>query len=235
MLKTKISLLNHQKYNSFVFQSTFMNNQQSLEDLKEIRKIMEESTKFLSLSGLSGIFAGATALVGAYLAHLQIKIFYNQAYTEQELANHTIAPVKQLSLNLFILAIIILVAAISFGIFFTWLKAKKQGKKLISPLAIKLLISLGVPLFFGGLFVLAIFYKGYGILVAPATLLIYGLSLLNASKYVHVDIKYLALCQMALGVAAVFFPFNGLLFWAIGFGILHILYGTIMYFKYDKK
>ena len=38
------------------------------EDLQAIREIMERSSKFLSLSGLSGIFAGVCALIGAAIA-----------------------------------------------------------------------------------------------------------------------------------------------------------------------
>ena len=50
-----------------------MNNEiNSLEDIKAIRKIMEESTRFLSLSGLSGVLAGVTALAGALIAWLFI-------------------------------------------------------------------------------------------------------------------------------------------------------------------
>ena len=40
-----------------------------LENLKEIRTLMERSSKFLSLSGLSGISAGIIALVGAFMVY----------------------------------------------------------------------------------------------------------------------------------------------------------------------
>lgn len=211
-----------------------MNEKNPIEDLKEIRKMMESSSKFLSLSGLSGIFAGLTALAGAWLANEQIKDF-EQRMVFYHLQNRLAEGEQTLMLRLVLIALSVLVVAVTFGILFTWLKARKQHKKLWTPLSFRLVISLLVPLSFGGLFIAGLYYHGAYPLVAPATLLVYGLALLNGSKYVHVDIKYLALCQMALGVFSIFYLQYGFLAWIIGFGVLHILYGTIMYFKYDRK
>lgn len=211
-----------------------MNDKNPIEDLKEIRKMMESSSKFLSLSGLSGIFAGLTALAGAWFAAQQIKTFEHKIlfyHLQDRLAEGE----QALSFRLLLIAISVLVIAVSFGILFTWLKARKQGKKLWTPLSIRLIISLLVPLGFGGLFIAGLYYHGAYPLIAPTTLLVYGLALLNGSKYVHVDIKYLALCEMALGVFSIFYLGYGFIAWVIGFGILHILYGSIMYFKYDRK
>jgi uncharacterized membrane protein HdeD (DUF308 family) len=71
-------------------------------------------------------------------------------------------------------------------------------------------------------------------LAPSATLVFYGLALINASKYTVRDVFYLGICEIVLGVLSMFLTGFTLLFWALGFGILHILYGTIMYFKYDK-
>lgn len=213
-----------------------MSQHNPLEDLKEIRKMMEKSSKFLSLSGLSGIFAGLIALAGAYFAKSEILSWKSSHLTIESFeTGRSMAPYHQLSFNLFMIAFIVLVLALSVGIFFTWIKAKKQGKELWSPLSIRLVISIAVPLAFGGAFIIGLYAKGYPELIAPATLIFYGLSLLNGSKYVHQDIKYLALCEMALGVIALFDLNKGIFYWSIGFGILHILYGAIMYFKYDRK
>lgn len=219
------------------FKVLFMNKTNPLEDLHEIRRMMEGSSKFLSLSGLSGIFAGLTALAGAAWAYFEINKF-------TRLSNHYLfsgnweRKAYELELKLLFIAILILIVALGFGVLFTWLKAKRENKSIITPLSFRLVRSLLVPLFFGGAFTLGLYYHGAHLLIPSATLIFYGMSLLNASKYVHVDIKYLALCQMLLGVVALFMmkkPWSGLVFWAIGFGILHIVYGTIMYFKYDRK
>lgn len=211
-----------------------MTDKNPIEDLREIRKMMESSSKFLSLSGLSGIFAGITALVGAYFARQEV-LDYEKRYYFYQLAGKGVEEEHAFSRRLIILALMILVIALSFGVFFTWLKAKRQNKKLLTPLSFRLIISLMVPLGFGGLFLAGLYYHGLYLLIAPATLMFYGLALLNGSKYVHVDIKYLALCQMILGVYCLFFLDHAFISWVIGFGVLHILYGAIMYFKYDFK
>ena len=77
-------------------------------------------------------------------------------------------------------------------------------------------------------------YKMFG-LVAPTTLVFYGLALLNASKYTLGDVKYLGYTQVILGLICAVFPNYGFWFWVIGFGFMHIVYGLIMYVKYDKK
>jgi hypothetical protein len=211
-----------------------MKTKQPLEDLKEIRKMMETSSKFLSLSGLSGISAGLVALIGAGYAHhiirqFELKFGHYLATGKLDSAYHS------LEFNLFFIALLILIFAVSFGFLFTYLSAKKKGRQLFTPVAFKLAFSLGLPLAFGGLFIILLYLKGYYLLIAPSTLLFYGFGLLNASKYVHIEIKYLAIIQMTLGLMALWFEGYSLYIWAFGFGVMHIIYGTIMYFKYDKK
>ncbi|MBK7128421.1 MAG: hypothetical protein IPM74_00375 [Crocinitomicaceae bacterium] len=218
-----------------------MTEKSALEDLREIRKMMEQSSKFLSLSGLSGIMAGLCGLIGSWLAISEL-----QHYEQMYLTNYMSGTLRQAEYNLIyhlaIIAIMVLILAFGFGFFFTWIKSRKTGQSLFSPLSIRLVISLMVPLIFGGLFVLIGLYKGYYEIAAPATLIFYGLALLNASKYVHADIKILAVAEMILGLlafATLEYTSAGALrliyFWAIGFGILHIIYGTIIYFRYDYQ
>lgn len=218
-----------------------MDTPNALEDLKQIRKMMEGSSRFLSLSGLSGVSAGLTALVGIYLAWLQVEHF-DKMYMSNYLAGTLQRAQWNLIVNVGILAVGVLIAALGFGFLFTWLKARKQGLKLATPLSFRLLRSLMAPLFFGGAMVVIGLYHGYFELAVPFTLVFYGMALLNASKYVHVDIKYLAVSEMILGLlafATLEFSRTGMIrlfiYWAIGFGVLHILYGTIIYFRYDYK
>ena len=213
-----------------------MSNTNPIEDLAEIRKMMEGSSKFLSLSGLSGIFAGLTALAGAGIAYALIEdfavksrhyFFLSEGVGSQKL--------MELEFKLMLLAAAVLGLAIGFGLLFTYLKAKKNKQKLFNPVSFRMLRSLMVPLLMGGLFVLGLYYHGAYGLIAPATLIFYGMALLNASKYVQVELKYLALLEMILGVIGVFAIGWGLIIWAVGFGVLHIVYGIIMWFKYDRK
>ena len=211
-----------------------MKTNQPLEDLKEIRKMMETSSKFLSLSGLSGISAGIIALIGAFYGGYLIRTF-NTKGGHYLMTGKFEKEIEKLEFKLFFVALLILIFAVGSGFLFTYLSAKKKKQNLFSPVAFKLAFSLGLPLAFGGLFTILLYLKGYYLLIAPSTLIFYGVSLLNASKYVHPEIKYLAIIQMTLGLLALAFEQSSLYIWAFGFGIMHIVYGTIMYFKYDKK
>ncbi|ELR72817.1 hypothetical protein C900_00778 [Fulvivirga imtechensis AK7] len=200
-----------------------------IEDISQIRNIMERSSRFMSLSGVSGILAGVYALIGAYIAY---KIFY----FSDELIYKSISE-SMLSSNVFkliILACVILILAIGTAIWFSYLKAKKNNHKIWDATARRMVVNLFIPLVTGGIFILILFSKGVIGLIAPVTLIFYGLALINASKYTYTDIRYLGFCEIALGLASSYFIGYGLVFWAIGFGVMHIVYGSIMYFKYEK-
>jgi hypothetical protein len=213
-----------------------MNKIDPIQDLQEIRKMMEGSTKFISLSGLSGVFAGLTALVGAAGGYLLVQKFF-KLQEHYFFSGRFSEEVEALKIKLFTIAIAVLALALGFGVLFTYLKAKKQNLKLVSAVSFRLVRSLMVPLFFGGIFTLGLIYQEAYVMIAPVTLIFYGMSLLNASKYVQVELKYLALCQMALGTISVFFFAAQIQFlmWALGFGVLHIIYGGLMWWKYDRK
>lgn len=205
-----------------------MNTNQHLENLSEIRNMMERSTKFISLSGLSGVSAGLIALVGSYLAYIKI----NKDRIENE---HVLNMTESTSEELFILGIAILVLSLIFGSLFTLIKAKKRSDLTWNSTSKKLFINISIPLVSGGIFCLALMKYGFFGLVAPATLIFYGLGCINASHHTLSDIRYLGLLNLCLGLINLFFIGYGLLFWAFGFGVLHIVYGTIMYVKYDMK
>lgn len=193
------------------------------EDLAHIRSMMERSSRFVSLSGLSGIGAGATGVVGAYFAHKIIEQsngLVNGYYDEQVVH------------KLIVVALITLFVALFFGSFFTIRKSKKLGLPVWTSTTKKTMIQLSIPLIIGGVFCLALLkYELFG-LIAGTTLIFYGLALLNAEKYVFSDIKYLGFLEILLGCIALFWIGKGLLFWTIGFGFLHIIYGIILYRKY---
>jgi hypothetical protein len=216
------------------FKALFMSKINPIQDLQEIRKMMEENSKFLSLSGLTGVFAGSMALIGVFSAHLLIQE-YSVKFLHYSAIGRLSKASYQLELNLFLIAVGVLVFAIGGGLIMTALKAKKNNQKLFSPITYRLLRSLMIPLFFAAIFIVGLYYHKAYLLIPPAMLIFYGMALLNASKYVHVDIKYLAVSEMILGSILIFVPQYGLWFWAIGFGVLHILYGAIMHFKYDRK
>jgi predicted lysophospholipase L1 biosynthesis ABC-type transport system permease subunit len=204
-----------------------------LNTLQEIRNLMEKSSRFISLSGLSGVFAGLYALAGAAAAYYYLDLgllepsYYEYLYTGGKVNTDFIV---------FFLAdaLAVLCAALATGIFLTTRNAKKQGLPIWSNTSKRLVISMAIPLVAGGLFCLAMLYQHMFVMLAPATLLFYGLALINGSKYTLRDVYYLGLCELALGIIGSFFLGYGLLIWAIGFGVLHIIYGTVMYYKYER-
>jgi len=212
-----------------------MDQNNHLDQLQEIRSMMERSSRFISLSGLSGVIAGSAALAGVFAAYKyfgQLKSFYlrndriyeaSGSFTQDFLA------------FLFVDALLVLVVAIGFGVFFTTRRAKKKGQAVWGPTSFRMMTSLAIPLITGGLFCLILLLNGYLKLILPCTLIFYGLGLVNASKYTLRDIHYLGITEIIIGLIASVYPKHGMLLWATGFGLMHIVYGTIMYFKYERN
>lgn len=205
------------------------------DDLSHIRQMMERSSRFISLSGISGVFAGFFALLGAGYAYWLL--FGIGIYGENSGENINDLYRKTFVLDgivgqLILVAILVLIAAIGAGVFFTMRKSKKNNLKVWDKTTKKLLFNFAVPLATGGLFCAGILFHGLHALLSPATLIFYGLALFNAGNYTFSDVKYLGICQIVLGIISLFFLGYGLFFWAIGFGVLHIVYGIIMHKKY---
>jgi hypothetical protein len=134
----------------------------------------------------------------------------------------------------FVDAFVVLVLALFFGVFFTTRNARKKGLPFWDATVKRMLINLFIPLVAGGVFCLILLYHHLVFLIAPSTLLFYGLALINASKFTLTDIRYLGISEIILGLIAMVFVGYGLIFWAIGFGVLHIVYGLAMYIKYER-
>lgn len=198
-------------------------------DISDIRDMMQRSSRFISLSGLSGIMAGFYALIAAYIA-------FKIAYTTETIAygEVLVRNVVGKRLELLLIAVSTLVLAIVTGIVLTKQKASKQNLPTWDANAQKVVINLLIPLATGAALVLLFYQYGLIKFIAPMTLIFYGLGLINASHYTYRDIRVLGLLEVLLGLIACAFAGYGLLFWAIGFGLLHIIYGTAMYIKYER-
>lgn len=232
----------------FVFQSAFMNNEnQSFETIADIKKMMERSSRFISLSGWSGVAAGVCALVGACVAfpyiHGNFKGLFPQDRMELISFGHGQSIVQQysstfegiVSTPLFWIAACVFVAAFSTAFLFTYQKSKQQGIPIWGNTSKRLMVSVAIPITAAIIFVYRMIALGLFGLVAPACLLFYGLALLNASKYTFKEIRYLGLAQIVLGLVNAWEIGYGLYFWAFGFGVLHIVYGVLMWYKYERK
>jgi len=210
--------------------------QQTLQELQHIKKMMERSSRFISLSGLSGIAAGVCALVGAWVA-------YDYVVGNKDLLIDANLGLVQAAANdysiifntwLFWIAAGTFAAAMVSAFIFTWIKSRKQGIPLWGKSAVRLLVNVSIPLVAGGIFLFKLIHFGTFGLIAPGCLIFYGLALINAGKYTLGEIRWLGGCELLLGLISLGFVGYGIYFWAIGFGILHIVYGAYMWYVYEK-
>lgn len=204
--------------------------QDYIRDIDEIRSMMERSSKFMSLSGLAGVMAGIYALAGAYIAYSVFDFNPDQIVYDTPISGSLSANMPEV----ITLAIVILILAVGTAIFLSYRKANRRGEKVWNATSRRLLANMAVPLVAGGVLILVLLSKGLIGLIAPMTLLFYGLALYNASKYTFDDVKFLGMIQMVLGLAGAWFVEYGLLFWAIGFGVVHIFYGIYMHLRYER-
>lgn len=203
-----------------------MSNEDYLKDISEIKHLMNKSSRFISLSGLSGILAGIYALVGASVAFWLVNtysdgvlfIFHGWVFWT----------------CMAVLMLIALLSALT-GVILTVRKAKKNDEKIWDSSSRRLLLNFLIPLLVGGIYCLIILDQGRYGQTGGLMLIFYGLALVSASKYSLGDIRFLGYIQIVLGLIASYYPGYGFWLWVIGFGIMHIIYGTWMHFKYDSK
>lgn len=215
---------------------------QTLETIQDIRNMMDRSSRFLSLSGLSGVGAGVCALVGAWFANAVIagsdrmKDIKGAGIGRQYDSGGNGLDVLHsfMGHRLFMIAGVTLISAIVVAVVFTYIRSSKQGVPVWSATAQRLVWNVAVPLVAGGLFLLKLIEAGVYGLIAPGCLIFYGIALINGAKYTIGEIRFLGYAMTALGLINCWFPGYGLYFWAAGFGLLHIIYGVVMWNKYER-
>ncbi|MEZ5071265.1 MAG: hypothetical protein R2751_09910 [Bacteroidales bacterium] len=191
----------------------------SQQDLSLIRDMMERSSRFLSLSGWSGICAGSFALAGAALAAYILKT----------------VPASQVGTWLVADALVVLALAMASGIYFSWRKAKRTKHKLWTAVTRRLLVFMLLPLLTGGLYSILLISQGRQDLVAGVTLIFYGFALIGAGHFTNREAVLLGIAEVILGLLATVWMDQSLWFWATGFGLFHILYGVVLFYRYDRQ
>jgi hypothetical protein len=199
------------------------------QDLAEIRNLMEKSSKFISLSGLSGILAGIYALVGAAAAYFLVQFPLGPVEYQQVSVQD-----RPIIFKLTAIALAVLAASLATGYVMSASKAKRHGMEVWNSTSKRLVVNLVVPLLTGAIFIVLLLLQGRYGLVAPVSLIFYGLALINASSNLFDEVRYLGYSEIILGLIATALPGFGLFFWAIGFGVFHIFYGAVMFRKYDR-
>ena len=188
---------------------------------------MERSSRFISLSGLSGIAVGICALIGATAAWYRINFYYKEITAGNPCASC-------LKKDLIIIASIVFIVALITAALFTFLKTQKEGVAIWGNSAKRLLWNTMLPMLAGGFVLLRMIQLDQYQLIAPASLIFYGLALVNGSKYTIGEVRYLGYAEILLGVINLWLYHDGLFCWAIGFGIFHIIYGIVMWWKYER-
>lgn len=227
----------------FEIQSAFMTeHQQTLDTLKDIRDIMNRSSRFMSLSGWSGVAAGCCALVGAWRAHgvIQQGMIGRDSLRKLYDAPAEIPEPIQISdyvgsSELLQIAFFTLVAALLSAILFTWWRNRKAPAPIWNATSRRLIVALGVPMLVGGIYMIKLMEIGAFGFIAPGCLLFYGIGLISASRFTLGEIRWLGYAQLVIGIANLFYIGYGLYFWAFGFGVLHIIYGLIMWWKHERQ
>lgn len=191
-----------------------------IRDITQMHTLMERSSRFMSLSALACILVGVYALSGALIAY--------------QFLDFDLAEQANLAEEVIFLAITILILAIGTAIILSRKKANRNGERTWNPTVRRLLLNMAVPLIAGGLLILLLIAKGMIGLVAPFSLLFYGLALFNASKFSFDELRSLGLIEIVLGLVGSYFVEFGLLFWALGFGVVHIIYGIYLHYKYER-
>lgn len=216
-------------------------DQQSLETLKDIRSIMDRSSRFISLSGWSGVAAGCCALVGAWFAHGIIEQS-SKSHGSMRKPYYGTADINSIHASentglgqLIIIALLTLIAAVTLAFLFTWMRSRKTHTPIWGNSSKRMVFALGLPLGVGGIYMLQLVQAGAYGMIAPGCLLFYGLGLVSASRYTFGEIRWLGYGQLLAGIVNLFMPEYGLYFWALGFGILHIIYGLVMWYTHERN
>jgi len=204
--------------------------QDYIKDIAEMRSMMERSSKFLSLSGLAGIMAGIYALAGAWIAYQFFDFNPDEVVYSSMGTGSLFVDLPKVLLS----ATLVLILAVGTAIFLSGKKAAKRHEKFWNATSRRVLVSMAVPLIAGGLLILIIIANGLMGFIAPFTLLFYGLALYNTSKFTYDEVKSLGLIEIGLGLISAWFVEYGLLCWAVGFGIVHIIYGIYIHYRYER-
>ena len=208
-----------------------------LQALQDIKRMMERSSRFISLSGWSGISAGVCALGGAWAADIRLGRHlrhYNGSVNYPHRVDTTDGDVINLLQELIWIALITFIAALVTAFIFTYLRSRRNGVPIWDRTVQRLAWNTLMPMAVGGILIVRAMQLGYFELVAPGCLIFYGLALVNASKYTLGEVRYLGYGQLVLGIINLWAIGYGLYFWAAGFGVLHIVYGALMWWKYER-
>lgn len=207
-----------------------MSQDNLLDEIAHIRKLMERSSKFVSISGLSGVLIGIYALLGAVFGYVKIYGFNSEVGFRDHYVNE-----PDIVLQLIIAGALVLLLSLLTAVYMGFRKARRSKQSVWNTTSRSMLTAVGLPLLLGGILAFIFIHKGYYDLIAGTLLVFYGVALRAGSRFTFHEVSWLGLLEVLLGLFALLIPGYGLYFWATGFGVLHIIYGLIVYKKYDVR
>ena len=177
----------------------------AMDNLRFIRETMERSASFTAVSGWAGVAMGVVALGAAAVARLQE------------------APWAWLAVWL---AAASLSAAVAVG--GMAMKSRSVGTPLFSGPGRKFASSFAPPIAVGGALTLALFGAGQTALLPGTWLLLYGAAVVTGGAHSVRIVPLMGVMFMATGAVALALPGWGDVFMAVGFGLLHLVFGVII-------
>ncbi|MCK5678224.1 MAG: hypothetical protein KAH72_07085 [Flavobacteriaceae bacterium] len=159
----------------------------------------------------SFIFSGIYSLIGIFIAS---KLIHGYKYSEEGI---NLLPINFFEFLLIVFAFLIFLISI----LTTYILARKNNTKISK----NQILHFFIPLILGSIILFILLNKGYYRLVPSVLLISYGIALLNVNRLVKVNLLFLALSEIIIGIVTYYTENRELLLLAIGFGFFPILYG----------
>jgi hypothetical protein len=178
----------------------------AMEDLRFIRQTMERGAAFTAVPGWGGVGMGISAVVAAAIAA-------GQATVE----------------GWFLVWTLEAAFAVAIGAVAIHRKASRADLPVLSGAGRKFLLSFLPPALAGAVLTVALWQAGASSLLPGAWLVLYGAAVVTGGTFSVKIVPVMGVCFMVLGVVALLAtPAAGDLFMAVGFGGLHVIFGTII-------
>ncbi|MEM7417422.1 MAG: hypothetical protein AAF389_18165 [Gemmatimonadota bacterium] len=182
----------------------------AMDNLRYIRQAMERSGSFTHVSGIGGVGMGSLAIGAAALA-------WNASTTAEWLAIWLVAAGASLAVSVLAMA----------------RKSAADGVTLLTGPGRKFAWSVTPPLAAGGVLTIALVRAGAFDLLPGMWLLLYGAAIVTGGSHSVRSIPFMGAAFMAAGVGALLTPASwGDVWMAVGFGVLHIVFGALIWRKH---
>ncbi len=202
-----------------------MNNNDAINTLREIKDIMQKSSRFENISGFSiiiiGIYASIVSL-GAWLLLGKHEPYSWLPTWSTDFALNT--PGR--TWTAILCALVLLVVSFGTVCLMSYFKTKRVNHRFVFDHTVRRsLWAFFVPAATGGLLCLAMLQQGHYGITSSFMLVFYGLALINCAHHTTSRLALLGYVELLLGIVDCFVVSHGILFWFLGFGLWHIIFG----------